>query len=190
MSQLLASPRIFGQSLRIRELQCPSSHARGREDTHRIPRLARTRLKPCIKQWGVLIEFRDTLRTSYRDENFEVPYPTMNLGCLHAGDNPNRICENARLEIDLRLLPGQEPEPMLNSLNKCMKEVAFQTGTEIEIGARITPGATIRRKTRGEADRNANEYHRTLAGNGRILYRGAVLCTDGNGRRGLWARVN
>lgn len=114
------------------------------------PSLGKNALEAMHQAMGRLIEFRDTLRTSYRDENFEVPYPTMNLGCLHAGDNPNRICENARLEIDLRLLPGQEPEPMLNSLNKCMKEVAFQTGTEIEIGARITPVPPFEGKREGK----------------------------------------
>ncbi len=37
---------------------------------------------------------------------FEIPYPTLNLGHIHGGDSPNRICGCCELHFDLRPLPG------------------------------------------------------------------------------------
>ena len=36
----------------------------------------------------------------------------MALGCIHGGDNPNRICGQCALEFDLRPLPGMDPEQL------------------------------------------------------------------------------
>ena len=54
----------------------------------------------------------------------------MNLGCLHAGDNPNRICGHAELQIDLRLLPGMDSVAVLDSLRCRVEAVAAAAGTE------------------------------------------------------------
>ena len=53
-----------------------------------------------------LMLYRDELKSRYNDELFTIPYPTLNLGCIHGGDNPNRICGHCELEFDLRLMPG------------------------------------------------------------------------------------
>lgn len=55
-----------------------------------------------------LMVFRTDLGRAHRDPLFEVPVPTLNFGCLHGGDNPNRICGHAELHFDLRPLPGME----------------------------------------------------------------------------------
>lgn len=55
-----------------------------------------------------LILFRQSLQQRYHSPLFSIPRPTLNLGCIHGGDNPNRICGQCRLEFDLRLLPGME----------------------------------------------------------------------------------
>lgn len=34
--------------------------------------------------------------------------PTLNLGHIHGGDSPNRICAECELHVDLRLLPGMD----------------------------------------------------------------------------------
>ena len=52
-----------------------------------------------LKAW------QDTLKTTEQDTRFKVPHPTLNLGCIHGGDNPNKICETCELHIDLRFLP-------------------------------------------------------------------------------------
>ena len=63
-----------------------------------------------------IIAFRRELAQRHVHLDFEVPTPTLNLGCLHAGDNPNRICGQARLLIDLRVLPGMDAEEIIDSL--------------------------------------------------------------------------
>ncbi len=74
------------------------------------------------------------LRTQWQRElnhAFEVPHPTLNLGCIHGGDNPNRICGAAELQFDVRLLPGMENAAVRAEIQKRMETVARSTGTEI-----------------------------------------------------------
>lgn len=55
-----------------------------------------------------LLQWRDQLQAKYKDERFDVPVPTLNLGYIQGGDNPNRICEQCELHFDLRTLPGMD----------------------------------------------------------------------------------
>ncbi len=55
---------------------------------------------------GELIRIRDELRTRHRAPEFSVPFATLNPGCIHGGDSPNRIPSRARLEWDLRYPPS------------------------------------------------------------------------------------
>ena len=65
-----------------------------------------------------LIALREELAASTQNNAFAVNIPTMNLGCMRAGDNPNRICGHAELQIDLRLLPGMDSEHIHEVLEK------------------------------------------------------------------------
>ncbi len=58
---------------------------------------------------GELLAFRAELQEKYRNDSFAVPVPTLNLGHIHGGDNPNRICGQCELSFDLRPLPGMDP---------------------------------------------------------------------------------
>ena len=49
---------------------------------------------------------KETLIKRHHHPGFEVPYPTLNLGHIHGGDNANRICGCCELHFDLRPLPG------------------------------------------------------------------------------------
>ncbi|MFO1423880.1 MAG: acetylornithine deacetylase [Candidatus Competibacteraceae bacterium] len=55
---------------------------------------------------GELLRWRAELQARYRNPLFEVAVPTLNLGRIHGGDNPNRICADCELHIDIRPLPG------------------------------------------------------------------------------------
>jgi len=55
---------------------------------------------------GELLRWRVELQARYRNPLFEVEVPTLNLGHIHGGDNPNRICGDCELHIDIRPLPG------------------------------------------------------------------------------------
>lgn len=57
---------------------------------------------------GELAEWRSEMRQHYTHPQFKVPFPTLNFGAIHGGDNPNRICAHCALQIDLRPLPGMD----------------------------------------------------------------------------------
>ncbi len=74
------------------------------------------------------------LRQRWQQESnpaFEVPYPTLNLGCLHGGDNPNRICSQAELQFDVRTIPGMSNESVRSDIRQRMEAIARSTGTQI-----------------------------------------------------------
>ncbi len=79
-----------------------------------------------------LVEYRSRLRSKYRNTAFKVCYPTMNLGCLHAGDSANRICSSAELQFDLRLLPGIDHELTFEEMNQLVDSVAEKFGAQVE----------------------------------------------------------
>jgi acetylornithine deacetylase len=72
-----------------------------------------------IKQW------REELQIQNVDDRFLVPYPTLNFGHIHGGDNPNRICGECELQIDLRPLPGM-------SLSECREELASRVSSVVD----------------------------------------------------------
>ena len=57
---------------------------------------------------GELLDWRGELQQRYRNPLFEVDVPTLNLGHIHGGDNPNRICPHCELNFDIRPLPGMD----------------------------------------------------------------------------------
>ena len=76
---------------------------------------------------GALLRFRAELGERHSDPSFEVSVPTLNLGCLRAGDNPNRICGHAELQIDLRLLPGMDTAQVVADLRGCVEAASGAT---------------------------------------------------------------
>ncbi len=65
-----------------------------------------------------LLSWRSELQQHHRDGSFEVPLPTLNLGRIVGGDNPNRICDQCELHFDLRPLPGMSLEGLRATLNE------------------------------------------------------------------------
>ncbi len=49
-----------------------------------------------------LLAFQEELKARYRNPAFTVDYPTLNLGAIHGGDSPNRICGHCETLIDIR----------------------------------------------------------------------------------------
>ncbi|WP_028109647.1 acetylornithine deacetylase [Ferrimonas futtsuensis] len=70
-----------------------------------------------------LIQLKQTLAQSFRQEEFSVPYPTLNLGHIHGGDAVNRICGCCTLNLDLRPLPGMSLERLEQLLRQALKPV-------------------------------------------------------------------
>lgn len=79
-----------------------------------------------------LLLWRDELQQQYKNGLFEVPVPTMNLGHIHGGDNPNRICGACELHIDIRPLPGMDLQSLRSELNTRLKKVMPEHGFTLE----------------------------------------------------------
>ena len=80
-----------------------------------------------------LLIYRQELASTYTNPTFEINIPTLNLGCLHAGDSPNRICETAELQIDVRLMPGMEVEELATTIQHRLVETIASHGTRLSI---------------------------------------------------------
>ena len=64
---------------------------------------------------------------------FNVAFPTLNLGCIHGGDSPNRICGQAELHFDLRMTPGGDNASVRGEIAQRMKLLAGQRDLDIEL---------------------------------------------------------
>lgn len=78
----------------------------GRSGHSSNPALGVSALEGMHQVIGELLRWRQELQARYRNPLFEVEIPTLNLGHIHGGDNPNRICADCELHIDIRPLPG------------------------------------------------------------------------------------
>nr|WP_010131787.1 acetylornithine deacetylase [Microbulbifer agarilyticus] len=70
---------------------------------------------------GEVIKFRNEIQQRYQNPGFAVEVPTLNLGCIHGGDNPNRICGHTELQFDLRPLPGMSMDALRGELHQRLK---------------------------------------------------------------------
>ena len=107
------------------------------------PALGDNALEAMHRIIGALIAFRAGLAEKHIDPGFEVSVPTLNLGCLRAGDNPNRICGHAELQIDLRLLPGMDTAAVVDDLRECVERASGETPATVRTLFRpVTPYQT------------------------------------------------
>ncbi len=79
-----------------------------------------------------LLAWRDELAQRYRNPLFAVEVPTLNLGHIHGGDNPNRICGQCELHIDIRPLPGMELDALRGELDRRLAGLLADSGLTIE----------------------------------------------------------
>ena len=86
-----------------------------------------------------IMSWRESLTNRLRNELFVIPFTTVNLGCIHGGDNPNRICGSCELQIDIRPVPGMHLEELRSELNKLLLPIAKQHKIKIQLAA-LFPG--------------------------------------------------
>ncbi|MEL6722247.1 MAG: acetylornithine deacetylase [Pseudomonadota bacterium] len=103
----------------------------GRSGHSSNPALGRNALEGMCQVMSELLEFRSELQQQYRNPLFSVPVPTLNLGHIHGGDNPNRICGQCDLSIDLRPLPGMEIRELRALLHQRLQHRLADTGMQL-----------------------------------------------------------
>lgn len=77
-----------------------------------------------------LRQFRDQLK-KISNPNFPVPNPTMNFGCIHGGDNPNRICGLCELQFDIRTVPGMKQEALRQEIRELLADIGQKHGVQL-----------------------------------------------------------
>lgn len=107
----------------------------GRSGHSSDPSLGVSALEGMHRAMGEILKWREELQSQYRDTSFSMPFPTLNLGHIHGGDNPNRICGCCDLHIDLRPLPGMELEELRATLKQRLSHLL--QGSQLELS--ITP---------------------------------------------------
>lgn len=94
------------------------------------PALGKNALEVMSQVLQELMSLRGELQNRYHHPGFAVPTPTLNLGCIHGGDSPNRICGHCELHYDLRLLPGMDIEQLRSDIHTRLQPLAERSGTD------------------------------------------------------------
>ena len=97
------------------------------------PALGNNALEGMHRVISELLDWRKQLQSQYNNSLFAVPVPTLNLGHIHGGDNPNRICAECELHIDLRPLPGMDLEELRDMLKKRVTSALIDSGLKVDI---------------------------------------------------------
>lgn len=92
------------------------------------PSLGNSALEAMHTVVGAILAWRDELQQRHQDPLFDVPVPTLNLGHIHGGDNPNRICAECELHIDLRPLPGMDAAELRGELHHRVRHSLHDSG--------------------------------------------------------------
>ncbi len=96
------------------------------------PRLGHSALEAMHDAMLELRGLRAQWQREFNNPQFSVPQPTLNFGCIHGGDNPNRICGQCSLEFDLRPLPGMQPEALRAAIRQKLQPLAEQHQVKID----------------------------------------------------------
>jgi acetylornithine deacetylase len=96
------------------------------------PALGVNALEGMHKVIADLLAWRTDLQHRYRNPAFAVPVPTLNLGHIHGGDNPNRICADCELHFDLRQLPGMALAALREELDTRLAQTLDDSGLQFE----------------------------------------------------------
>ncbi len=96
------------------------------------PALGNSALEGMYSVMSAVLAWRKELQKQFRDNRFNVPEPTINFGTIHGGDNPNRICAECELTLDLRLIPDMELEAIRAGLRSLVSETIAGSGLSVE----------------------------------------------------------
>jgi acetylornithine deacetylase len=109
-------------------------HIQGQSGHSSNPDLGNSAMEGMHQVMQAIIDWRSELQKKHINKAFAIPVPTINLGHIHGGDNPNRICANCELHIDLRPLPGMSIDELRAELKhratNAIKDSGLQLSTQ------------------------------------------------------------
>lgn len=112
-------------------------HITGRSGHSSNPALGNNALDGMHDVMSDLIAFRAEMAERYGNPLFDVAYPTLNLGHIHGGDSPNRICGRAALHFDLRMTPGGNNTEVREDIRQRLDVIGRQRGLDLELRSLI-----------------------------------------------------
>jgi len=122
-----------------------------------------------------LLTFRSELQQRYNNSAFEVAVPTLNLGCIHGGDNPNRICGQCELHFDLRALPGMDNADLQREIGNRLKPLAQRLQVNISLRSLINTLAPFEQSEDSELVKVAQQLTGHSAGSVAYATEGPLL---------------
>ncbi|WP_372747364.1 acetylornithine deacetylase [Litorivivens sp.] len=105
----------------------------GRSGHSSDPALGRSALDAMHDVMTELVNLRKALQSRYQHSGFTLPTPTLNLGCIHGGDNPNRICGQCELQFDLRGVPGMHNDELRQQIRQRLQPIADHHQVNFEL---------------------------------------------------------
>ena len=99
------------------------------------PRLGVNAIEVMHRVIGELQLARADLVAQHHDAGFALPHPTLNLGRVVGGDNPNRICPSCELHYDCRVLPGMDLAATRAALRARVERAVVGTGAALAFEA-------------------------------------------------------
>lgn len=96
------------------------------------PALGHNALDGMHRVMGEILKWREELQQKYHNPLFEVAFPTVNLGHIHGGDNPNRICAQCELHFDIRPLPGMDITGLRGELSQRLNRLMADSQLRLE----------------------------------------------------------
>lgn len=136
----------------------------GRSGHSSDPTLGNSALEGMHAVMSRLMDWRQDLRQKNHDDNFKVPEPTLNFGSIRGGDNPNRICAECVLTLDLRLMPGMQLEVVREQLYQQISEAVMDTGLNVECRSLFSGVPALETRTDSEIVRVAEKLSGHAAG--------------------------
>lgn len=143
--QLVAAGRPLGRAAIIGEptslvpvrmhkgIMMQAVRVTGRAGHSSDPALGNSALEGMHAVIGDLMAYRAELAERYRNDFFSVAFPTLNLGCIHGGDSPNRICGKTELHFDLRMTPNGDNATVTAEIAGRLSRLAERSGLQIEM---------------------------------------------------------
>ena len=147
--QLAASGRPLGRAAIIGEptslipvrmhkgIMMESVTVTGRAGHSSNPELGNNALDGMHAVISDLMTFREQLAKRYNNDFFSVAFPTLNLGCIHGGDSPNRICGKTELHFDLRMTPGSSNSGVRGEIEGRLEGLAETLGLNVGLNSLI-----------------------------------------------------
>ncbi|MBQ8708756.1 MAG: acetylornithine deacetylase [Succinivibrionaceae bacterium] len=86
-----------------------------------------------------ICDLEEKLKTKFRDEDFKVPYPTLNIGSIRGGDATNRVCGQCEIRLDIRPIRDSSPDDLETILIETVKTSAGEDFWRVSVSKLYPP---------------------------------------------------